>query len=537
MRNQFLTLITLCMITLGGVQAQSVADGAKFLERGINDKAIETLRNITNKDSKNAQAFYYLGLTYLNMEKMDSAKYNFGLGVSAASTDGYSNICSVWLEMMAGNKAAALTYNQKALEQTKSKNGKVMMESARAFFSLKTKDNDFAIAQITKASQIDAKSAEIQVALGDAYLSKNAGSEASGAYKAALNIDPKSALATYKEGMLYQRARSVSVAKDRFLKAIEFDPQFASAYAELGDIALKDQKLEEGTSYYKKYVGMVGNDVNARIKYAAYLFIKKDYSTVITEIETIRKRDASNPALLRLLGYAQYEMGESVKAQATLEDYFMKIDNDKILASDYDYLAKAYDKNGSDLKSIEFYQKVVDKDTNRIDVYDAMVAKARKMKNYPLAANIVRKKLINSKSPTADNLTLGILLYNSKNYAGADSAFIKTTQLNNTLISPYLWRARVQAAQDDNSKKGLAKPFYEEYLTKVNNDLTNYKDEIIEAYSYLSFYYYQKKDEVNAKKYVAEVLKIDAKNSQAINLNDYYKKKAAAAAQQGAKKK
>jgi hypothetical protein len=166
-----------------------------------------------------------------------------------------------------------------------------------------------------------------------------------------------------------------------------------------------------------------------------------------------------------------------------------------------------------------------------------MVAKARKMKNYPLAANIVRKKLINSKSPTADNLTLGILLYNSKNYAGADSAFIKTTQLNNTLISPYLWRARVQAAQDDNSKKGLAKPFYEEYLTKVNNDLTNYKDEIIEAYSYLSFYYYQKKDEVNAKKYVAEVLKIDAKNSQAINLNDYYKKKAAAAAQQGAKKK
>ena len=97
----------------------------------------------------------------------------------------------------------------------------------------------------------------------------------------------------------------------------------------------------------------------------------------------------------------------------------------------------------------------------------------------------------------------------------ADETYANVTETNPTYPYGYLWRARAQANQDPETTEGLAKPHYEEFIKIVGEDKEKYKQDLIEANSYLGYYYYLKGERDNAVKYWQEVKNLDPANPQA----------------------
>ncbi|GEM_PF-1228440 len=100
-------------------------------------------------------------------------------------------------------------------------------------------------------------------------------------------------------------------------------------------------------------------------------------------------------------------------------------------------------------------------------------------------------------------------------YAKAESALTSLIEKVPTLAIAYIWQGRVKSNFDPDSEAGLSKPFYEKFIELSNNDTTKFKKELVEAYSYLGYYYYIKENNALALQNWEKVLELDPENVQA----------------------
>ena len=511
---------------LPGLSAQNMQDGIKDIDYGLNDRARTIFKSIVKSDAKNAKAFYYLGLSYYEAEQNDSAKYYFNQGIAANAAEPLNYVGLGRAAMDDGKKADARANFDKAMSLTTPKDINVMVAIAEANISENTKDAAFAMQMAQNAQKANANDMKVLLALGDAYVENgvDGGGNAVTQYESARDKNPKNPLPYYKLGKIYIRARAEDVAVTNFKSAIEMDKDFALAYRELGSLYLRQNKFTDASEYLKKYLDLNGNNVSARTSYMSLEFLKKNYTDVINDINAIRKQDTSNVAVLRLLGYSYFETKDFKKANQAMAIFFARLGTKKPLASDYEYYAKSLDSLKNDSLAIYNYKKVVETDTTRTDMYSVIAEKYYGKKRYKdaIAMFVLRIKGAKDNSRIQDRYELAKSYYYTQQYELADSQFAKVSRAIPKNANVYLWRARTNASLDADSKKGLAKPYYEQFLEKANNDLTNYKDEIIESYSYLAYYYYVTKEYTQSREYCRKVIALDPKNSKILQLLKYY---------------
>jgi tetratricopeptide (TPR) repeat protein len=516
-----LSLIILICLISPLLRAQSLQDGIKALNYGMNEKARNIFNSLIKADNKNAQAYYYLGQAYSDAELFDSARHFYNLGIAANSAEPLNYVGLGRTQMEDGKTADAKANFDKAISLSKNKDAKVLIAVAEANVSETNKNPDFAVQTATAAKNLDPKNIETLMTLGDALLEKDGG-QALTQYEAARDLKKDDPRIYFKIGKLYNRARNTEEAQTNFQKSISLAPDFAFAYRELGTMFSRASKYTDAADYFKKYIALAGNSISERIRYATFLFLNKDYQGVINEINDVRKRDTSNSGILRLLGYSYYELGDYKKAQNSMLSYFGKMAAKKTIASDYDYMGRTYDKLGNDSLSVFNFKKALELDTNRTDLYGTLADKYTRLKKYKEAAFYINEKFAHGKGTTNDRYELGKAYFNSKEYVLADSQFAKVNRAVPANAAVYLWRARTYANLDPDSKRGLAKPYYEQFIEKANSDIVKYKDEMVEAYNYLAYYNYVQKEFTASKLYCEKVIAIEPKNSQAAKLLKYY---------------
>ena len=93
-----------------------------------------------------------------------------------------------------------------------------------------------------------------------------------------------------------------------------------------------------------------------------------------------------------------------------------------------------------------------------------------------------------------------------------------------------------KASLDPETEQGLAKPYYEKLIEVALPNGDKNKNELVEAYQYLGYYYYLKNDATNATANYQKVLALDPNDVKA---NEFMKAIQAAkqAAKSGAKPK
>lgn len=537
------------------IEAQSIQEARKLTDNEQYENASAVYQALIEKTPNDAKLYYYYGDNLLLSDNADSAAMIFEKGKIIDGTNPLIKIGSAKILLdKTGVREAKFSSNQDGsnrelldryeealaniqtaeslIDQStlNTKDVNILIEAAEALIHYKNKNIDKAKVFLDKALLIDPKNTEALILYGDIFTELNNGTLAADYYNRALDLDKTSARAIVSKGRLYKRSTNYEGAAREFENAISIEPSYAPAHRELGEAYIKVGKLSQAKEEYKKYLELSKNNCSARIRYATFLFISKNYNDALSELNQVQQRcDSNNITMLRIKSYCYYETKDTVNGLNTIRRLFQLVKPEKRSAKDLEYYGKfliATDRDSMILSGIEQLQKSMALDPTRIDLLTEMATAWSRLKQYPNAINLLIQKIaINKDVKVQEYLYLGQAYYFNKQFVEADSAVMKANQMSPNWAKAWLYRAKVNAHIDSTSEAGLAKPFYEKYIEVALPDslkpdfAAKYNNGLIEAYGYLAYYYILKKDNSNGLIYLKKKLLLplesdDKKNVQ-----------------------
>lgn len=518
--------------------AQSLAEAEQALSRENYARVLTLTQQILSAKPKELYAYYLQGAAYLGQYRqteeddtrrpllLSQARETFTQALSKNPKYALAHVGLAEVELLGKNPEAAKTALAKA-EEYGATEAKALIEAARVYTLMGGKLGiDKATLLLSKAKAKDPSNPAILRGLGDLWLQQGVLELAIDNYQQAVSLEPNNPENSYKLGLAYTKAKSYREAGEAFRKAVEIDATFAPAYRELGEIYYLVQKYQQAKENYQKYV-MLKPELPARVRYATFLYLSKDYKAAIQEIRSVL-RDTFSLTLQRLLGYSLIEDNQYEEGLSELAKYFDRQKPEKVIAKDYAFYAKALDKSGKDSLAVLYYQKAIEKDASLAgELYPEMANALNSLGRYREAAEALEKAI--EKNPTLNHYyALGRIYYklgqtekDTTYYAKAIRAFEYVRDKKPDLIPVYTELGRCTAMLDPESTEGRAKPHYEKVIELASTEPAKYRNDLIEAYSYLGYYYYSKENFEKSYEAYTKLKELDPQNPQAAQALPY----------------
>ena len=363
-------------------------------------------------------------------------------------------------------------------------------------------DNLYAIDKLNQAGQLDLTNADIYINKAVNYLKMGGenGGEAVKAYQEAVTRDPKSALAYYKIGKVYQSQNNKELFEQNFDNAITADPTCPLPYfAYYLYYANKD--VNKAKDYLDKYVANSDKDPKTDYFVADYLFRAGKNDESLAKIQELEKSAGGNeiPRLSILSAYNYDRKGDSVQAKAYLEKFFANAPADKIEPSDYELAVKVLTKfPGSEAQAATYLEKAIATDTARINKLNYMQQGAdmyAKAKNPAEQLNWM-KRMVELKGTTTegDYYRISAAALSAKDYPQTMDWAKKYMAAYPDKPQPYTFyrKAAVASDPDTTSGKGVEQLQYIDSIYSLNKD--KYKKELFLNEYYTILYYINKQN-------------------------------------------
>jgi tetratricopeptide (TPR) repeat protein len=535
-----------CVLSVGScffANAQTLQDAITKTENERFDAAAADFRQLIVKEPSKGDNFFYFGENYFKNGNIDSALIMYKKGTEVHPTNGL-NFVGIGKALLVQGKEADANTNLFKAKTLGAKNANTLIELAEAYTTApeRLRKPDESITLLDNALKLEPKNAEAHIIKGDALevLHPTESGPAIKEYEDAQKLNPKSPKAVLRQGKIWNRARNFPLAIEKYKEAIKIDPTFAPAYIEMAELYHRANQDNNALDAIKKYLDLNANNPYAHSRYASFLFESKQYPDCIKEIEDIQKKDTSDAYLYRLLGYAYDETGNKdtaaySKGVKAINKFFQKTQGKdfKYIADDYKHKGSLLSKTGKDSLGVLELQKAIDLDpAKNCELYGDMGKIWMKAKKYDKAIVAYEKLPGCGKTLSGQNYyDLGrayFYLAASKQkekkdiesvelFVKADTSFSKLTQVSPpTYPVGYFWRGKTNVQLDLKNEKWLAKPFYEKAVEIVKpEERAANKNNIIEACSYLGYYYAKMKDNEKAKYYWGIVKELDPNNEKA----------------------
>jgi tetratricopeptide (TPR) repeat protein len=514
-----LILGSLCLSNIS--LAQSLEQGVKHLELEQFERAKSIFSKLTKTEAKKGKAYFYLGEVYLETEKIDSAKYSFLEGIKNEESEPL-NFVGMGQLSYDKNPTEGKRNFDKALELSKSKDSKVLGYIAKYYTNGKYKDLNTATTLLEKAIKIESKNPEPVLLMGDVLLEKGNAGDAVAKYDQALKLNPSLPDALVRQGKIYVRAKNYTLGLSKFEEGLKVDANYPPLYREIGELYSKFGKYTKAIENYKKYVSMVDKSYDTDLRLGQFLYQAKDYKGAIDILSTLPEKENSF-YLNRMLAYSNYETGNFDKGAEYMSKFWKAVPEAKIIAKDYEYQGKIYNKKGNDSLAIFNLNRAITLDSNNTELYGEIANIHLNKKRYKDAATVYTNFCNTGNCKAQDYLNMGKAFYQDKQFPNADSAFKKLTIVSPTWANGYLWRAKANHLQDPEIKTGIAMPHYEKFIELSKNEQEKFKNDLIEAYKYIGAYQMQVKKNKPAAD--AAWLKIKELNPNFKEADEYLKAK------------
>jgi len=535
-----LILLVQILLVSAALKAQPFNDGLKALDFEKYESARNIFTSLIQKEPNYGEAYYYLGQSYNNLFKPDSAfiTYNKGIAAAPKTPQLYAGLGELLLQD--GKTAEAQVQFDKALVLCKDKygeynNAKGLVTIASGMIAGENKLLAQASALMEEAYKISKTDYDVLTTAGDVYLEMADGSKAATFYNRATIHDPNRPKAFAKIALIWIRVKNLQVAKEALDTAFAKDPNYATAFKNQAEFYSVQRKFALAKESYKNYLKNSEVSSANQMRFAIILFRAKEYAEALVNIEEAKNSDKThNIYLNRLYAYASYEASNLKNDQegfkkglAALETLMRTIAPEKITETDYEYLGKLQSKiPGKDSLALVNLQKSLSMNTNKTEIKIEIAKIYDKQKKYELAAVTFEEYLNTAKKITVtDNYTMGNYYNKAKMYEKADTAFLKVNNALPTYGDAWFQRAVINASIDSLWKKTTAKELFEKYIeistadtVKFNQFKVSLSKNIAIAYDYLGSYYYQKDMLTDCKAMYKKALEYNPNNQNAINV-------------------
>lgn len=545
--KSMLGALLLSVVTLATSVAQTPEEGFAYLNRERVKEAKEVFTKLA-ESSPTPENYYNLGYFYVRNNQLDEAQKAFEKGASLDEKNYLNQVGLATVALGKGDKAKAQQLIAEAEKRTKGKDAQVLYRAGEAY-TLFEKNNDpaEAIRLLDAAIKRDKNLADAYIAKGDALSLKNEGGPAVTAYEYALTAKPGYALANNRIGQIYLRGKNYNQALDFYKKAIENNPDFAPAYKDLAELYFFARQYKRAAENFDLYMQKSGStDPEMTLRAAQFAFTADDYSKALELLDSVKGK-LNNPITLRMYGWSQYKTNDMEQAIKNLEE-FIKVAPEKIIADDYKYLGRAYNKTATDKEytpqGMQYLLKGADIDTSATEAattYKEVANLYYKDKAYSDAANAFKKgiALDTAKASPNDYYYLGLSYYQTattmtgngaadsaqvaeqkKNLnMQADSAFAIVTQKLPDWPFGYYWRGSAlynAYGPQANLEQGISVPHYQKFIELAEQKGDVPKGFMKQAYQYLAFYHQNtSQDQEKAKTAWNKLLEVDPNNQAA----------------------
>ena len=517
--KKFLLLLMACVVMHSAMFAQ-YAEGIRLLNYEKNKSARETFQKLVDASPQDPQAIYWLGQALLatdggepSKEQIASTKALYQKGLGSIGSDPWLVTGMGHIELLERgdiNSAKqkfeqAITASTETKGKSKGKANPAILNAigrANAKVGSGLGDNLYAIDKLNQAGQLDLTNADIYINKAVNYLKMGGenGGEAVKAYQEAVTRDPKSALAYYKIGKVYQSQNNKELFEQNFDNAITADPTCPLPYfAYYLYYANKD--VNKAKDYLDKYVANSDKDPKTDYFVADYLFRAGKNDESLAKIQELEKSAGGNeiPRLSILSAYNYDRKGDSVQAKAYLEKFFANAPADKIEPSDYELAVKVLTKfPGSEAQAATYLEKAIATDTARINKLAYMQQGAdmyAKAKNPAEQLNWM-KRMVELKGTTTegDYYRISAAALSAKDYPQTMDWAKKYMAAYPDKPQPYTFyrKAAIASDPDTTSGKGVELLQYIDSIYSLNKD--KYKKELFLNEYYTILYYINKQN-------------------------------------------
>jgi len=533
-------LLLMSAIILSGLTAlsQDLNSAINMTYQQQFESAEAAFESLIKSDPANGKNYYYSGENQLASYFIDTANISFksvsqkaidrfNKGIAANPNEPLNYIGLGKVSLIQGDAVAAKEKFSKAISfipVKKSKTGPTKQEQANiyvqigaAYVQVGTKDTALVFDLFRKAEALDNKNPELFLFRGDYWFyTLNNGTKAAENYRRSQDFSPQSTRARVRLGQLYTRIKSYQDALNYYQEALTIDPSFAPAYLELGFLYAKTNQSEESKKYFRKYLELSKSNIAAKRKYANMLIQTEDYKEAIEQILQIQAYDSvSYNDLNRALAYSYFEEKNYTLAHYYISKFFVNAPVEKITSKDNLYFGRILVKKGQDsLAAVRLTQAYVLDSTNT-DLLSEIAASYLKARKYENAALTYQEKINRTNGSANDYYKMARAYFDAKLWIQADSALAAVNRMSPDFEPAYLFRARVYANLDPDTKEGLAKPYYDKLLEKALLDATKYNKDILEAYNYLGYYYLVNKQYCESLGYWDKIATLEPANENA----------------------
>jgi Flp pilus assembly protein TadD len=517
--KKFLLLLMACVVMHSAMFAQ-YAEGIRLLNYEKNKSARETFQKLVDASPQDPQAIYWLGQALLatdggepSKEQIASTKALYQKGLGSIGSDPWLVTGMGHIELLERgdiNSAKqkfeqAITASTETKGKSKGKANPAILNAigrANAKVGSGLGDNLYAIDKLNQAGQLDLTNADIYINKAVNYLKMGGenGGEAVKAYQEAVTRDPKSALAYYKIGKVYQSQNNKELFEQNFDNAITADPTCPLPYfAYYLYYANKD--VNKAKDYLDKYVANSDKDPKTDYFVADYLFRAGKNDESLAKIQELEKSAGGNeiPRLSILSAYNYDRKGDSVQAKAYLEKFFANAPADKIEPTDYELAVKILTKfPGSEAQAATYLEKAIATDTARINKLNYMQQGAdmyAKAKNPAEQLNWM-KRMVELKGTTTEGeyYRISAAALSAKDYPQTMDWAKKYMAAYPDKPQPYTFyrKAAIASDPDTTSGKGVELLQYIDSIYSLNKD--KYKKELFLNEYYTILYYINKQN-------------------------------------------
>lgn len=511
MKKVSLVLVISCL-TMSATLAQTIDQGIKMFKY----KRYETAKSIFSALSSDPVANYYLGLIELENENKVAAKSIFEKYPEDAAN--LSGLARIKFEEKSTPEAMSLL--EKAASKAKKKDIRPLQYAADAITYTEGGDPNKAIEWYKKAMETE-KNGDLYIGLGDAYRKlQGGGGNAMTNYENAEMYPAVQSLANYKKGNLWYAAKNYDSALANYARASDLDKENPLPYKALADAYYKVNRFKISKENIEKYLELSDKSIDDQIQYANTLYLAKEYSNAIQKMNELISKGAERAYMYRVIGFSQYETKDYGNAMKNMDIFFKKQDPAKVIPQDYIYYGKILLKDTNKTSQAESYFEkgiAIDTSSDKSGVYRNIAESYYEAEMYGNSAKWY-KKIVESNSPTTEALDYwwsGVMYFYAKDYANAEPMIQLYNQKYPDEPTSIFWLARItEVTKDKDYKTGAAKDYYNQWITKINEDPSKKKD-LIRAYTYLAMVGYTANNKADAKLYSDKLLALDPSNSVA----------------------
>ena len=536
------TLFTLCTVfMLANLNAQSLQEGVNHLYADRFKSAEQTFQKLLAVNPNNADATYWLGQTYLDMDDNDAARQLYDKALAANGNNPLIMVGKGHVLLVDKKIEDARQLFESALTVSRTKKGDdpaVLNAIGRANVDAKDGNLIYAVEKLEMALQRDPKNADIALNLGNAYRKKDPGQGGGRAYenyKLASQINPNFAYPYVRIAKLFETQKQWDLVLENLNKAIQVDPSFSLAYYELFYYYFFKQEYTQAESILNKYIGTRPNEdkMEDDYLYSQLCWAKKDWNCAITKAEGVKTAMGAKvkPRVFKQLAYSYLGKGDFVNAKTNVDAFFAR-EKEGFLPTDYQLKADILTGGGASCEEVyALYMEGAAADSvaqNKID-FMTKAADFFKTKKCTKQEADMRWAIYNTrKNPNPAGLVnIAILYSQAGEYPKADT--LLTTYIANfpDSIYGYDWKGRVNFSIDTSMTiEPYASTFVSNYQKTLDIALTDkvrYKGQGTRAAIYLTGYYNNvKSSRDSAYAYLLKGLDIDSTNATLRNIKEIF---------------